>query len=68
MFDHVRFTAGYSFLAWTGVVRPGHLIDTRINPNQFPPTTTGGPLLPERQHGSETFWANTLTAGVEIRY
>ena len=68
MFDHVRFTLGYSYLAWTAVVRPGDLIDTRINPNQFPPTTTGGPLLPERQHGSTIFRANMLTAGVEIRY
>jgi hypothetical protein len=68
IFDHVRLTLSYSALALTGAVRPGHLIDTRLNPNQFPPTTSGGPLLPERQFGSSTFWVNTMTAGLEIRY
>jgi hypothetical protein len=67
-FDHVRLTLGYNVLYWTGVVRPGDLIDTRINPNQFPPVTSGGPLLPEKRFSNTNFWANSLTLGLELRY
>src|SRR4029078_11666541 len=67
-FDHVRLTAGYNLLFWTGVVRPGDLIDTRSTPNQFPPAPAGGPLLPEKRFSNSNFWANSLTLGLELRY
>jgi len=68
VYDHVRITVGYSFLFWTGTGRPGDLVDTRINPNQNPPVTAGGPALPEQRFSSSTFWMNSITAGLEIRY
>jgi hypothetical protein len=68
LFDHCRLTCMYNFLAWTTVVRPGSLVDTNINPNLFPPGAAGGPIAPERNVSTSTFWMNGLSLGLEIRY
>ncbi|MBL8821211.1 MAG: BBP7 family outer membrane beta-barrel protein [Planctomycetia bacterium] len=65
--DHWRFTMGYNFMAMTNVVRPGDQIDNRINPNIFN-GQTGGPNLPEPLNKTSTFYLNTLSLGLEIRY
>ena len=35
--EHLQATIGYSFIYWTHVVRPGDQINSRLNPNLFPP-------------------------------
>ena len=35
--QRLRLTAGYSFIYWSNVVRPGDQIDTTVNPNLLPP-------------------------------
>lgn len=65
--DHWRLTCSYNFLAMTNVVRPGDQIDNRINPNIFN-GQTGGPPLPEPLNKTTTFYLNTLSLGLELRY
>ena len=64
--------AGYSFLYWSDVVRPGDQIDPTINVNQVPTSKSfgaaGGPSRPAFSfHGSE-FWAQGVSFGMEFRY
>ncbi len=66
--DHWRLGLNYNLLVWTNVVRPGDQIDPRINPNQFPPVSAGGPLLPERLNSTSTFWMNGLALVLEFRW
>lgn len=66
--DHMRLTLQYNFLAWTQVVRPWDQVDTRINPNLFPPAMSGGSVFPERKDVTTSFWLNGLALGLEIRY
>ena len=33
---HLKFSAGYNFIYWTDVERPGNQIDRNINPNLAP--------------------------------
>lgn len=35
--QRLRLTAGYTFIYWSNVVRPGDQIDTSVNPNLLPP-------------------------------
>jgi hypothetical protein len=69
---HINLTAGYSFLAWTQVVRPGDQIDRNINPTQVPTDNSfgqsSGPIRPLFHFNTETFWANTLSVGVDCHY
>jgi hypothetical protein len=66
----VRFTAGYNFLYWTGILRPGDQIDTVINASQLP---GGGGLTGDSRPavlGKNTtdLWLQGFTLGVEVRY
>jgi hypothetical protein len=51
-------------------VRPGNQIDLNVNPDLLPneinPVT--GPLAPVAPNAASTFWAQGLTAGVEIGF
>ena len=40
--DHIRMVAGYNFLYWSSVARPGDQIDTAINPNLVPSSNSYG--------------------------
>ena len=40
--NHVRLTAGYSFLYWNAVARPGDQIDPRVNRGAIPGDPTFG--------------------------
>jgi hypothetical protein len=76
--DAVRLFAGYNFLFWSNVVRPGEQIDPVLNPrlipnfcklqpSQCPPNnvTLARPMFQFRE---TSFWAQGLTAGVELKY
>jgi hypothetical protein len=69
--ENIRLFVGYDFLCWSSVVRPGDQIDPNLNVN-FVPNSGGGPvsnqvrpLVPFR---TTNYWAQGVTAGVEIRY
>jgi Putative beta barrel porin-7 (BBP7) len=69
---HVRILAGYSFLYWNNVARPGSQIDRAVNPAQIPSDQgfgiapgTGHPAFTFKQ---DTFWTQTFTVGVEVYY
>ncbi|HMO37132.1 MAG TPA: BBP7 family outer membrane beta-barrel protein, partial [Gemmatales bacterium] len=62
-----RITLAYSFLAMTGVVRPGDQIDSRINTNILD-GNAGNPAVPERLHNYSTFWLSSLALGLEYRW
>ena len=71
--DHVRLFAGYDFLYWSSVVRPGQQIDTVVNdtliPNfNVPPVPVTGPIRPEVLFQRTDFWAQGLNLGLEFRF
>ncbi len=69
---HFRVFAGYTFLYWGDVVRPGAQIDRAVN-TQLIPTFFGFnppdlPASPARLHRQTDFWAQGLNLGIEVRY
>jgi hypothetical protein len=68
----LRLTAGYSFLFWTNVVRPGAQIDRSVNPTMVPSDNTfgtlTGPPRPAFHFSEESFWMHTLNVGLAFRY
>jgi hypothetical protein len=71
----LRAFAGYSFLYWNNVIRPGTEIDrvvdvTRV-PNFVPPGLNIAPLNPPRpavQFRQTDFWAQGLNVGMELKW
>jgi hypothetical protein len=66
--DHVRAFAGYTFLYWDNVVRPGNQIDLTVNPSQVPPHTLVGAPRPAFAFQGSDFWAQGLDFGLEFRF
>jgi len=70
--DNVRLTAGYTFLYWSDVVRPGQQIDRVINPALVPTNPASGtsnlPFRPTPYFQTTDFWAQGLTFGVEFSF
>jgi hypothetical protein len=67
----VRAFAGYDFLLWTELVRPGKQIDTTVNPNLLPPAITplSGPNRPAVRIGETSdVWVQGISLGLEFRY
>jgi len=64
----LQLSAGYTFIYWSGVVRPGDQIDLSVNPSQFPPGPLVGPARPEFPARSTGFWAQGLNLGIEYRF
>jgi len=65
----LRGSAGYNFLYWTDVIRPGTQIDTAVNPNLLPPPVPGGPARPAPRVGDTTdLWAHGFSLGLEVRF
>jgi hypothetical protein len=64
--------AGYSFIYWSDVMRPGEQIDRGLNPNLIPTSLTfgmpGGPARPAPLVQSTGFYAHGLDLGVTFRY
>jgi hypothetical protein len=67
---HLRLQAGYSFLYWSEVVRPGNQIDLRVNPNLLPPVAgpVTGPLQPAANIQGTPFWAQGFSFGLQVRF
>ncbi len=67
--DHLRLYAGYNFLYWSNVTRPGDIIDTRVNSSQIPPRNNQtGELFPRFEHRTSDFYAHGVMVGLEFRY
>jgi len=68
---HLRAFAGYDFLYVNDVVRPGDQINRFVNPAALPPILSGStivPAMPSKLFETSTFWAQGVTAGIEVRY
>lgn len=72
LFDHVKLYAGYNFLYWSNVVRPGDQIDLVLDETRIPnfntgqvPGTSVRPAVPFK---TSDFWAQGLLFGLEVRY
>jgi hypothetical protein len=82
--DNVRVFAGYNFLFWSNVVRPGEQIDPNLNPRLIPnfckianavgagtkecPANNVTVQQPAFPFRETTFWAQGVTAGMEFKY
>jgi len=70
--ESLRLFAGYSFIAWSDVARPGDQIDFGLNPNLIPTSATfgasGRPARPTLAVRGTDFWAQGASFGVEWRY
>jgi hypothetical protein len=70
--EHISVFAGYDFLYWSSVVRPGDQIDQVLDLNRVP--NSGGPYPPANQvrpvvpFQVSSYWAQGVNAGVLIRY
>ena len=62
--SNLRVFAGYSFLYWTGLVRPGGAIDTTINPSQLSGGALAGPARPVALFGTTDYWAQGFNFGL----
>jgi hypothetical protein len=69
---HLRAKAGYTFILWTDVVRPGDQIDPTMNnalvPRPFGPGNPIGPARPSFSFKDTDFWAQGVSVGLELRY
>ena len=69
--SRMRAVAGYDFMYWNQVVRPGSQIDRNINASQSP-IFGGGALLgqpsPSPLFNRTDFWAHGANVGLEFRY
>jgi Putative beta barrel porin-7 (BBP7) len=70
--DHLRIFAGYDFLYWSSVVRPGDQIDLNVSPSFRPtifgPGAGGGPRQPAVLYNTSAYWAQGFTFGLMYRY
>ena len=66
--DHLRVSAGYTFIYWSKVARPGDQIDLTINPSQLPPGHLVGAARPAFNFHDTDFWAQGVNFGVELRF
>jgi hypothetical protein len=68
----LRVWAGYTFLYWSNVVRPGDQIDPALNPGLVPTDVTfgtpGGPARPLFSFKDSDFWAHGVNVGAAFRY
>jgi hypothetical protein len=76
--ENLRIFAGYEFLYWSNVLRPGDQVDTTLNVSQIPnfnttppnpafapPSNVVRPIVPLT---SSNYFAHGITAGLEWRY
>jgi hypothetical protein len=65
----LRANAGYTFLLWPQVIRAGDAIDTVVNPfQQGPLSVPQNPPHPAPTNTTTTFWAQGISAGLELRF
>jgi len=61
---NIRFIAGYRFLYWSRVMRPGDQIDLGLS--AIPPAAAGA--RPAFLNDTTDFWAHGANIGIECRY
>ena len=68
--EHWRLFAGYNFLYWSEVARPGNQVDRVVNGNQIAPGMSPlvGPARPAFAFQGTDFWAHGVNLGLEFRY
>ena len=66
--DNFRVGAGYQFLYWSGVARPGDQVDRNISIQALNGPAQIGPALPAAMLSSSTFWAMGLTLNFELSF
>src|SRR5205823_3674860 len=70
--DHLELHAGYNYVYFSGVARPGESIDRRVNINLPPPVfnvgVQAGNNFPERIIKSSEFWMQGFAAGATLRW
>jgi hypothetical protein len=70
----IRIYAGYTFIYWSDVLRPGEQIDLQVNPGILPTAPTGqfgvpgGPQTPRVLLRSNDFFAHGMNFGVAFRF
>lgn len=69
----IRVIAGYDFLYWSSVARPGDQIDRTLNLQQSPvfmnpQLPAGGPTRPAAIFGHSDFWTQGINIGWEARW
>jgi hypothetical protein len=63
-------SAGYTFLYWGNVIRPGSQVNPAIDPRTVPQSLSFNPAVtpaPFQLHATD-YWAQGLTFGLEYRY
>ena len=65
--------AGYNFLYWSRVIRPGNQIDRAVNDTLIPTSNVFGAAegdlsRPARLFNTSDFWAHGVSFGVELRF
>jgi hypothetical protein len=69
---NVRIFAGYNFLYWDDVARPGNQVNRIVNPSLVPSSLAFGSDLggatPSNVGSHSDFWAQGLNCGVVVRY
>jgi hypothetical protein len=68
---NLQVYAGYNFLYWTNVIRPGDQVDPVVNLSQseaFGPGTLTGPPRPGVPFNKSDFWAHGVSFGIELRF
>lgn len=68
----LRVFAGYNFIYWDDVVRPGTLTDRRVNPGLVPTSPTfgagTGPVQPTFVFRRSDYWAQGINVGLALRF
>ncbi len=64
----LKLSAGYNFIYWSKVARPGDQIDTDVNSSQIPPGVLLGAGFPKYPGRTTDFWVQGITAGLEYRF
>ncbi len=64
----LRVRAGYTFLYWSSVARPGDQINVAVNSTQIPPGVLRGPAQPAFSFKGTDFWAQGVNLGIEYEY
>jgi hypothetical protein len=65
---NLRAFAGYNYLYWSEVVRPGDQIDRVVNASQRQGGVLLGAARPQPRFESTDFWAQGLNVGMQVRY
>lgn len=68
--DHWRLFAGYTFIYWSNVVRPGDQIDLDLNPDLLPPASepVTGLQRPGFRFNTTDYWVQGASVGLEYRW